>query len=665
MKKFLSILLVVALLFMAMPANVFYLPAFASNVMDEETNADDGNWTDGTVPTRGSTTTLFPAGTTPTAPAPTDPEEGPLFANFTSEARYNLAISESRITLGNSVNATLTYDEAGAAKVTYTNGSGNTGRLGESAVIIAPSINIPVAGNEVVVAKVKVVTTITNDTGFLTYGNHVQAGGVRVTSPGNGNVTYKIGDSGILDAGNGWVYVAYTDAAQVEALGVPTGSTWGNFSFQAHGSYFNVNDTISIAWVGAFISLAAAKAWDATGAATSTAPTTTTTKKTTTTTKATTTTTSTTTTTTTSTTQPTVPADPFGRAGTFFLDFTTVDDYNLYTGWGDWRLSGEGTAYENTSAAATPREHGLMYDTEIGALKLVKKAGYTGSNFGFSFAGRVAGIAGDNYDDYPILALKVKMSSKAKPGQIVYRKEDGAWAYGKNTGTPAAYTGEWQLILINAVDYATNNPTVNGWKGINAIIGTNATAFEEGETYGYVAWAGAFKTAADAEAYYLSNTEVTNPLIADFRTEEQYDTAVETGKLALTGDPANGTLSYGDGALKVTYLNGKPVTAGSRRGETGINIYANNQVLVSAGKIVVAKVKANTYGHADGFLGYGDKVWAGSTQIGSGAVVGNGNHPYATKFDWAMDAGNGWTYVAYNTEASVADVAAAGGRLYD
>ncbi len=294
MKKFLSILLAVALLFMAMPANVFHLPAFASNVMDEETDTDDGNWTDGTVPTRGSTTTLFPAGTTPTAPAPTDPEEGPLFANFTSEARYNLAISESRITLGNSVNATLTYDEAGAVKVTYTNGDGSTGRLGESAVIIAPSINIPVAGNEVVVAKVKVVTTTTAAAGFLTYGNHVQAGGVRVTSPGNGNMTYKIGDSGVLDAGNGWVYVAYTDAARVEALGVPTGSTWGNFSFQAHGNYFNVNDTISIAWVGAFTSLAAAKAWDATGAATSTAPTTTTTKKTTTTTKATTTTTSTT-----------------------------------------------------------------------------------------------------------------------------------------------------------------------------------------------------------------------------------------------------------------------------------------------------------------------------------------------------------------------------------
>ncbi|MBQ6830052.1 MAG: hypothetical protein IJO59_02880, partial [Clostridia bacterium] len=551
------------------------------------------------------------------------PISDPNFVDFRTEDAYNAAMESGKVTLGNAKNGKLSYDKDGGLKLTFTNGAPvNDTRRGETTLDIVPMNDVLVKDKKIVVAKVK-ADTYGHAQGFLGYGDGVWVGGKKISSVaaeslGVSNHPYQLGQPYVLDAGNGWMYVAYNNEAAVANVGDE--AKWEKFTIHGQGVSYQTNESITVAWVGAFDSLEAAKEWDPDYAA---------------------------------------PVDIPGKAETFFIDFTSTRDFLTKGQWGNYRIGGEGVLCKNTFALANPNTTVPMYDLEAKALRLVKAEGYTANNFGFTFgkrnAAQVAG--GENVTDYPVLALKVKMSPKAIPNGVLQNSGGSPMWVGTGSGMPTSYTGDWQLILINA----TSQTKIEGddsWKGINAILGKNAADFEEGETYGYVAWAGAFKTAADAEAYYLSNTEVTNPLIADFRTEEQYDAAVETGKLTLTGDAANGVLSYGDGAAKVTYLNGKPVTEGTRRGETGINILANNQVLVSAGKIVVAKVKANTYGNADGFLGYGDKVWAGSTQIGSGTAVGNGNHPYATKFDWAMDAGNGWTYVAYNTEASLEGVAA-------
>ncbi len=406
-----------------------------------------------------------------------DDVTGPLLADYTTQANYDAAVSGGKLSTSGPEKAVLSFDATlGAAKVTYANPSGGS-RADEAWIYVDPVNEIAVAGNEVIVAKVKAPAGL-NAQGFLTYSHKAMAGDKGVsyknTVDNNGNHWYtKDGAPDVLAGKDGWLYVAYTSKATVESAGVAADAKWGRVQVIGHGSFYKKDDALSIAWVGAFASLEAAKAWDEGAAAPSTTP----------------------------STKPTEPAGlPKAEgASDYFFDFTqgvntTPGDTALYVG-----IEG------NTS---------MSYNADVKAMEIATKAGDTSdvnmAKFQFFNGDGIPAATEPVVSEYPYFAMKLKLATTdITPGTSIITRNDkkNAWV-----SLPVKYemTTDWQLVMVDAS--AVTDPSV-WWLNIFNLIANkpaNAALYDgTAETIGFVQWAGAFDSKEAAEAYFDATTDTT------------------------------------------------------------------------------------------------------------------------------------------------------------
>ncbi|MBQ6830209.1 MAG: hypothetical protein IJO59_03690, partial [Clostridia bacterium] len=547
-------------------------------------------------------------------PASATDVENPLLADYRTEELFNAAVAAGKLSTGHADRAEVSFNATlGAANITYKNPSGAT-RADETWIYMDPVNEVAVAGNEVIVAKVKAPAGKNAD-GFLTYSHRAMAGDKGITykntADNNGNHWYtKAGASEVLAGEDGWLYVSYTAKADVDAAGVAADAKWGRVQVIGHGFFYNTNDTLSIAWVGAFESLEAAKAWDegdsdstttattVTTTVTMAAETTTTstvaetttstvtettvvsTETTTTTATETTTTTAETTTTTVEETTTTKPALEVSKGDKFYFDFSTEEGYKAMSGWGNYRGQLNNAKGENSFNLDSTRwreASNLAYDAEVGGAKIVKKDDATSPIECVLFK-RAEGLDAEYPDEYPVVGIKVKINKKATPGIFGYSAAISSQWQWPWSWSISGYTGEWQLITFTVDDYKSTIDD-QSWKGLIGQLVKNPQDFANDEVIGHIAWGGVFASEDDAMNHFINTTpdyvapeppvDDGTPFLVDLTTKEKYDSAVENG-LIFTNNTDNASLEYNEnvGAAMFTYLNGRPISD-ARRGEAG------------------------------------------------------------------------------------------------
>ncbi len=471
------------------------------------------------------------------AAAGDEPAQSPnILADYTTQDAYTAAIDGGKLSSGND-RVSFSFDaDLGAAKVTYLNPSNNT-RCDESFIYMDPMNEVAVAGNEVVVAKVKVPAG-RNAQGFLTYSDSAMAGDKKVAY--GGNHWYVGADATDVLAGeDGWLYAAYTSKEKVDAAGVAADAKWGRLQVIGHGSFYNTNDTLSIAWVGAFASLEAAKAWDQ-GAAAPTEPS-------------------------------TAPSEPAGLpkaegASDYFFDFTqgvntTPGDTALYVG-----IEG------NTS---------MSYNADVKAMEIATKAGDTSdvnmAKFQFFNGDGIPAATEPVVSEYPYFAMKLKLATTdITPGTSILTRNDEKKAW---VSLPVKYemNTDWQLVIVDGS--ALTDPTV-WWLNIFNLIANkpaNAALYDgTAETIGFVQWAGAFDSKEAAEAYFDATTEATPSTTPSSESTGESTTTSTKPTLAVNkGEKFYFDFSTEEGYKTVSGWTPYRSHIGNAKGEDTFNLGAN------------------------------------------------------------------------------------------
>ena len=196
-----------------------------------------------------------------------DDYTGPLFLDVTDKDKFDAAQSAGKLIVNNKNNVELSYNATSGAAEFYFTANGpeiSAGRLGESLITLNAMHSIKVADAPVVVAKIRVNESNPDKTmkSYLTCAR-TKGGAQQVKLYGDGNCGYNTDENDYLLTGKDrWVYVAFSDAASNEKAQIPDYGVWGGIQLQMNGSTYEVGDSIEVAWVGAFESLAAAKAFD-------------------------------------------------------------------------------------------------------------------------------------------------------------------------------------------------------------------------------------------------------------------------------------------------------------------------------------------------------------------------------------------------------------------
>ena len=397
--------------------------------------------------------------------------DGPLLADFTTRTKYNAAVNSGKVGVGNPNNASFAYED-GAVKLTYLNGNPvNDTRRGETQLMIHPMINKAVDKNQIVVVKMKADTT-GYDGGFLGYGDRVMVGDTEINSAGATATNHPIkagaGDW-VLEGKDGWLYVAFTSKEAI--ADVSANANWGRLDIWGQGVSYQTGESIYVEWVGTFDSLEDAKTWDVTF-------------------------------------QESLEGiiDP-PNVSPFFIDFSD--------GLHDQKGTAPYIVIEGNTA--------VSYDKEVGAMKIgtsTLKDSNMNTNATFNI-GKVQYWPGEvnvSTKDYPIFAIKYKtLKTDVVPvaSSILLRDEAfKTWKYPTVVSDTAPYAydatdTDWQLLLfdVSEIDDPTKwtlfiTPMVEPWS--NEYGATQNPALWDGvpEDLGYIAWAGAFGSVADAQRYF-------------------------------------------------------------------------------------------------------------------------------------------------------------------
>ena len=210
-----------------------------------------------------------------------------------------------------------------------------------------------------------------------------------------------------------------------------------------------------------------------------------------------------------------VGATEIAGASDFFFDFSKgATIYDEYT---------EGaTEFYN----ATTDNGVLAHDAKVGALKVSTKAEYTANSAIGTVRFFPSADVSVSTATYPIFAVKIKMIKTdllpTRNGNI--RNADTEKFVGVSiaegykhgvlsSSTPYAYeanNGDWQLMVFDATSLAETIPTWTGagFSLVDTQYNQDTTLYDGvAEDLAYVAWAGAFESAAAAQTYFDETTE--------------------------------------------------------------------------------------------------------------------------------------------------------------
>lgn len=261
----------------------------------------------------------------------------------------------------------------------------------------------------------------------------------------------------------------------------------------------------------------------------------------------------------------------------FFYDFSEKNTTDSLISKGKVNVSGSNVS--------------LSYDSTEGALKAEPKTAGKGNH-----QVRMDPIGGNTsvkVDEYPVVAFKIKFNNTGTPefGGINVGTNKATRPNGNTSGyfsneqlKNETKTGEWQLFVwdgtgkvYNASDNSTIASFCGTYEGVIWLLTKNGATTTENDI-SWIQWAGAFKTAADAEAYYNLTTKsdgggnqepedpVTPPVIDEpeddssispflynFKEEDKTNELLSSGYVGA-GDCKNIVLEYDktESALKIS-----------------------------------------------------------------------------------------------------------------
>ena len=282
----------------------------------------------------------------------------------------------------------------------------------------------------------------------------------------------------------------------------------------------------------------------------------------------------------------------------YFYSFAEEDTTNGLLGSGVVTADGSNTV--------------LSYDAEKQALKVSPK------DLEKADAGRFA-ILSDNktteVSDYPVVAIKIKANTITRPFS-------GIWPGMYNNGSTSKYkakdicpsyqrTGDWELLLYDGTN-STDQYYKGQWFGLLVRLLGNTSLPTEDDVC-WVQWAGAFKTVADAQAYYDATATPEEddssdaPFLYNFKEEALANKLIKGGKVSA-GDGKNTVITY-DAEQSAIKVAPKDLTAVDA---SRVEFRADNvDTEVADYPVIAIKVKAKNTTRPFG------GIWAGTYNNGS------------------------------------------------
>lgn len=323
-------------------------------------------------------------------------------------------------------------------------------------------------------------------------------------------------------------------------------------------------------------------------------------------------------------------------ASPFIYDFADEDEANAYIKNGK---IGAGDS-KNTNVA---------YDADEGAIKISAKDLTTVDAARFEIRADNSRI---NVKDYPVIAIKIKTKNTTRPF-------GGIWPGTANNGSSSKYkaadvcqtysrTGDWELLLYDG-SQSTDQYYKGEWYGIIVRLMANNITPTENDVC-WVEWAGVFKTAEEAEQYYVNSCGMTAPETSEigdgsgkedpsgfFYNFTDMATTVslikgKDGKHMLHNAGGGNTVFSYDPTKRALKVSPQDFTKGQA---ARLAIEANNATTNTADyPIYAVKIKVNT--RNEGFAG----MWAGTQNSGekttySGPDLLN-QSTHATTGDWQL-----------------------------